>query len=89
MYYEEMWANGKLFWRSTPKGEWIEADAAKLNYKLRECQDDLRALRIAAQAAVARFDELARDLPSDSAWHTAGDRRFIRTRDMLQEMVNG
>jgi len=45
MYYEEKWVAGKLYWRSTPTGEWIEADAAKLSRALEETQKELNELR--------------------------------------------
>lgn len=42
MFYEEAWIHGKLYWRGIPKGEWIEADSAKLNLRLQEEQKRAR-----------------------------------------------
>jgi len=44
MYHEEIWINGELYWRGTPKGEWQKADVAYLNRRLLEAQKRIREL---------------------------------------------
>ena len=88
MYYEETWIDGKLFWRGTPRGKWIEADSAKLNRALKEAQAELRLLRNLAHSAKCRLDELEQEMTTGS-WRTATERRALITRDHLKAALDG
>jgi len=47
MYYKEEWINGKLYWKGTPEGSWVEmtsqqyADKLYEATKLRPTNDEL------------------------------------------------
>lgn len=41
MYHEEKIINGKLCWRGTPNGEWIECSKEQLTSKLADSKKEL------------------------------------------------
>lgn len=48
MYYEEKVINGKMHWRNTPNGIWIEMSQGELNEKVRIMQQEIDRLRAAS-----------------------------------------
>ena len=48
MYYKEEWINGKLFWKSSPNGEWIEFTKQQYAERCLKLEIELKNLRLGA-----------------------------------------
>lgn len=42
MYYKEEWINGKLFWKASPSGEWIEFTKQQYAERLLKVESELK-----------------------------------------------
>lgn len=68
MYYAEKWIDGKLFWRGTPFGEWIEADAAKLTARLLASEAEVKRLRRELIDSEKEMRAEMRDTAAEASW---------------------
>lgn len=41
MYHEEKWMDGRLYWRGTPDGAWIQASYGVVSERLQEAEQKL------------------------------------------------
>jgi tRNA(Ile2) C34 agmatinyltransferase TiaS len=48
MYYKEEWINGKLFWKATPNGEWVEFTKQQYIERCLKLETELKNLRVGA-----------------------------------------
>jgi len=48
MYYKEEWINGKLFWKSSPNGVWIEFTKQQYAERLLKAESELKNLQLGA-----------------------------------------
>jgi hypothetical protein len=48
MYYKEEWINGKLFWKASPNGEWIEFTKQQYAERLLKAESELKNLQLGA-----------------------------------------
>lgn len=44
MYYKEEWINGKLYWKGSPNGEWIEFTKQQYAERLLKAEAELKNL---------------------------------------------
>lgn len=48
MYYKEEWINGKLYWKASPNGEWIEFTKQQYAERLLKVESELKNLQLGA-----------------------------------------
>lgn len=48
MYYKEEWINGKLYWKASPNGEWIEFTKQQYAERLLKVESELKNLQLRA-----------------------------------------
>lgn len=48
MYYKEEWINGKLYWKASPNGQWIEFTKQQYAERLLKVESELKNLQLGA-----------------------------------------
>lgn len=48
MYYKEEWINGKLYWKASPNGEWVEFTKQQYVERLLKVESELKNLQLGA-----------------------------------------
>lgn len=48
MYYKEEWINGKLYWKASPNGEWVEFTKQQYAERLLKAESELKNLQLGA-----------------------------------------
>jgi hypothetical protein len=58
MYYKEAWINGKLCCKSTPNGEWIPFTIGQYKEKVKQLEEQVKNLTLAAVIGSLPSDKL-------------------------------
>ena len=45
MYYKEKWIDGRLFWKASPKGQWVEFTKEQYIQRVIELEQELELQR--------------------------------------------